>query len=62
MNKFRTIYISDINDELVGKTLIVSGWIENIRDHGGVLFLDLRDNTDKLQAVSPQELRVIQEC
>jgi aspartyl/asparaginyl-tRNA synthetase len=36
----------------VGEEVIVSGWIENIRDHGGVLFLDLRDNTDIIQVVS----------
>ena len=28
--------------------VVLSGWIENIRDHGGVLFLDLRDNTGGL--------------
>lgn len=37
---------------MVGKRVVVSGWIENIRDHGGVLFLDLRDNTETLQTVS----------
>ena len=51
-NIFRTHHCSDIDASLVGQTITVSGWIENIRDHGGVLFLDLRDNTDKLQAVS----------
>ncbi len=51
-NIFRTHHCSDIDATFVGQTIIVSGWVENIRDHGGVLFLDLRDNTDKLQAVS----------
>lgn len=51
-NIFRTHHCSDIDATFVGQTVIVSGWVENIRDHGGVLFLDLRDNTDKLQAVS----------
>ena len=51
-NIFRTHHCSDIDATLVGQTVVVSGWIENIRDHGGVLFLDLRDNTEKLQAVS----------
>ena len=50
-NIFRTHHCSDIDATLVGQTVVVSGWIENIRDHGGVLFLDLRDNTEKLQAV-----------
>ena len=51
-NVFRTHHCEDIDATLVGQTITVSGWVENIRDHGGVLFLDLRDNTDKLQAVS----------
>jgi aspartyl-tRNA synthetase len=51
-NEYRSIYIKDIDKTKVGSFVTVSGWIENIRDHGGVLFLDLRDNTDKLQTVS----------
>ncbi len=51
-NIFRTHHCTDIDATFVGQTITVSGWVENIRDHGGVLFLDLRDNTDKLQAVS----------
>ena len=51
-NIYRTHYCKDIDSSLEGKEVIVSGWIENIRDHGGVLFLDLRDNTETLQAVS----------
>ena len=52
MNKYRTHFIKDITIELVGQDIKVSGWIENIRDHGGVLFLDLRDETGTLQTVS----------
>ena len=52
MNKYRTHFIKDINESLVNQKVIVSGWIENIRDHGGVLFLDLRDETSTLQTVS----------
>ena len=51
-NIYHTHYCQDLDASLVGKEVIVSGWIENIRDHGGVLFLDLRDNTDVLQVVS----------
>ena len=51
-NIYRTHHCEDVNSSLVGKTITVSGWIENIRDHGGVLFLDLRDNTETLQTVS----------
>ena len=52
MNKYRTHYVSDINESLISESIVVSGWVENIRDHGGVLFLDLRDETGTLQTVS----------
>ena len=51
-NKYRTIMISEIENDMVGKEIIVSGWVQNIRDHGGVLFLDLRDTSGVLQTVS----------
>ena len=51
MNKYRTHLIKDLNKD-IKDTVVVSGWVENIRDHGGVLFLDLRDDTGILQTVS----------
>jgi len=51
-NIYHTHQCKDLDISQVGESVIVSGWIENIRDHGGVLFLDLRDNTDVLQVVS----------
>ena len=51
-NIYRTIHIEDIDATKVDEEVVVSGWIQNIRDHGGVLFLDLRDNTEVLQCVS----------
>ncbi len=51
-NIYRSHHCIDIDAEMVGQKITVSGWIENIRDHGGVLFLDLRDNTETLQTVS----------
>ena len=51
-NIYHTHYCKDLDITKVGENIIVSGWIENIRDHGGVLFLDLRDNTDVIQVVS----------
>lgn len=51
-NIYRTHHCCDIDASMVGEKIVVSGWIENIRDHGGVLFLDLRDNTETLQTVS----------
>ena len=52
MNKYRTHLLKDIIETLAGQDVVVSGWVENIRDHGGVLFLDLRDETSTLQTVS----------
>lgn len=51
-NEYRTTLIKSIDEKMVGKEITVSGWIENIRDHGGVLFLDLRDTSGILQTVS----------
>ena len=51
-NIYHTHYCKDLSLSNVGEEIVVSGWIENIRDHGGVLFIDLRDNTDVLQIVS----------
>ena len=51
-NEYHTIMIEDISNDMIGKEIVVSGWVQNIRDHGGVLFLDLRDTTGILQTVS----------
>ena len=51
-NKFHTIMIESIDNDMVGEEITVSGWVQTIRDHGGVLFLDLRDTTGVLQTVS----------
>lgn len=52
MSKYRTIYCGKVNEEHIGKEIKVAGWIANIRDHGGVIFLDLRDETGIIQLVS----------
>ena len=50
-NCYRDITIGEIGEEHIGRTLQAAGWIENIRDHGGVSFLDLRDMYGVLQVV-----------
>lgn len=50
-NSYRNCTLDQIGEGDVGKTLKVAGWIENIRDHGGVSFIDLRDMYGVLQVV-----------
>ncbi|MDO4514321.1 MAG: aspartate--tRNA ligase [Lachnospiraceae bacterium] len=50
-NCYRDITIKQISEEYIGQVLKVSGWVENIRDHGGVSFIDLRDMYGVLQIV-----------
>ncbi len=48
---YRTATIQDIRESDIGRELKAAGWVENIRDHGGVSFLDLRDMYGVLQVV-----------
>ncbi len=48
---YRTTTLDNISESDVGKTVKVAGWVENIRDHGGVSFIDLRDMYGVLQVV-----------
>lgn len=50
-NIYRDRTLNNITEADVDKTLKVSGWVENIRDHGGVSFIDLRDMYGVLQVV-----------
>ena len=50
--KYRTEYCGKISESMVGSEVTSSGWIENIRDHGGVIFVDLRDIKGTVQLVS----------
>ena len=50
-NCYRDITIKEITEQHIGQTLRVAGWVENIRDHGGVSFVDLRDMYGVLQVV-----------
>lgn len=49
--EYRDRVLNQVSEEDVGKTLRLAGWIENIRDHGGVSFLDLRDMYGVMQIV-----------
>jgi aspartyl-tRNA synthetase len=47
----RTHYCGDINETLIDQTVTFSGWVHRRRDHGGVIFLDLRDREGTVQVV-----------
>lgn len=47
----RTHYCGDVNETLVGTEVSVAGWVNRRRDHGGVIFVDLRDRDGLLQVV-----------
>ena len=48
---YREVTLDQVSEQDIGKTLRVAGWVENIRDHGGVSFFDLRDMYAVMQVV-----------
>mgnify|MGYP000322128610 FL=1 len=48
---YRDLTMKEISEQQIGQALQVAGWEENIRDHGGVSFIDLRDMYGVLQVV-----------
>ena len=51
----RTRYCSAVNESSLNKEVTVCGWVHNRRDHGGVVFLDIRDRSGLLQVVYEPE-------
>ena len=50
-NEYRSCNCGHVTEEFIGKNIKVSGWVENIRDHGGITFLDVRDHYGNVQVV-----------
>ena len=48
---YRDMTLDMISEQLIGEEIRAAGWVENIRDHGGVSFIDLRDMYGVLQVV-----------
>ncbi|MDA1283782.1 MAG: aspartate--tRNA ligase [Proteobacteria bacterium] len=49
--QYRDHYLNKVNKTLTDKKIKVSGWVNRVRDHGNLLFIDLRDSTSLLQCV-----------
>jgi aspartyl-tRNA synthetase len=47
----RTHYCGEVDETLAGRTIAAAGWVHRRRDHGGVIFVDLRDRSGLLQVV-----------
>lgn len=50
-NIYRDVTLDQVSEEDIGKELRIAGWVENIRDHGGVSFVDVRDMYAVMQVV-----------
>ena len=50
-NIYRSVSCGDIRESHIGEEVRLAGWVENIRDHGGVMFLDIRDQYGVTQVV-----------
>ena len=55
----RTYYCNEINESLINKDVQVCGWVNKIRDHGGVIFIDLRDIKGLVQIVVNPDDKVL---
>ena len=54
--KERTMYCGQVSADIVGKIVTVHGWVQRNRDHGGLIFIDLRDREGIIQCVIDKEV------
>ena len=52
MHRYRSHTCGMLREQQIGETVRISGWVHRVRDHGGVLFIDLRDHYGLTQVVA----------
>lgn len=58
----RTVGCGHVTADFVGKEIILTGWVDSRRDHGGLIFVDLRDRTGRMQLIfSPDAGKTVHE-
>ena len=58
MNKYRTHNCGELSLKNKGQEILLSGWINKKRDHGNLLFIDLRDNYGITQCVIDKKINI----
>ena len=61
MHAYRSHTCADLNKSNVGETVRLSGWVHRVRDHGGLLFIDLRDHYGITQVMADPDSPVFAE-
>ena len=59
----RSNYCNQVGKKVIGDKVTVAGWVHRRRDHGGVIFVDLRDTSGLLQLVfNPENIELFQQA